>query len=88
MNQKISLTPNILSKRLGEELILINLETDRIFSLNLTGAKAWEIIEDTKDLDLVKKGLLDQFDVSPELLDEELDRILNALIAEGFVTIE
>jgi hypothetical protein len=88
MNQKISLTPNILSKRLGEELILINLETDRIFSLNLTGAKAWEIIEDTKDLDLVKKGLLDQFDVSPELLDEELNRILNALAAEGFVTIE
>jgi hypothetical protein len=88
MNPKISLSPNILSKRLGEELILINLETDRIFSLNLTGAKAWEIIEDTQDLDLVKKGLLDEFDVSPELLDDELDRILTALVAEGFVKIE
>jgi hypothetical protein len=88
MNPKISLTPNILSKRLGEELILINLDTDRIFSLNTTGAKAWEIIEDTKDLDRVKQGLLDQFDVSPEILDEELDRILSALVAEGFVTLE
>jgi hypothetical protein len=88
MKPKISLAPNILSKRLGEELILINLETDRIYSLNLTGAKAWEIIEDTKDLDLVKIGLLDQFDVTPELLDEELDRIINALVAEGFITLE
>jgi len=88
MNPTITVSPNIIFKRLGEEVILINLDTDRIFSLNQTGAKTWELIENTSNLDLVKKGLLEEFDVSPDVLESELDRILTALVIEGFVSID
>lgn len=69
-------------------MVLINLDTDKIFSLNITGAKAWEMIEDTRDIDIVKQGMLAQFDVTPEVLDDELTRILGALEAEGFITLD
>ena len=88
MNPTITVSPNIIFKRLGEEVILINLDTDRIFSLNQTGAKTWELIENTSNLDLVKKGLLEEFDLSPDDLESELDRILTALVVEGFVSID
>jgi hypothetical protein len=88
MEPIITISPNVLYKRLGEEVILINLETDRIFSLNQTGAKAWELIESTHNLDQVKKRLAEIYDVTPEILESELVQILDSFTAEGFITIE
>jgi hypothetical protein len=88
MKPIITVSPNVVYKRLGEEVILINLDTDRIFSLNQTGAKTWELIESTRDLDEVKKGLAETYDVTPEVLDSELVHIIDSFTAEGFITIE
>ena len=88
MNSIITVSPNVLYKRLGEEVILINLETDRIFSLNQTGAKTWELIESTHSFDEVKKGLAEVYDVTPDALELELVQIIDSFTAEGFITIE
>lgn len=88
MEPIITISPNVLYKRLGEEVILINLETDRIFSLNQTGAMTWELIESTHNLEQVKKGLAEIYDVTPEILESELVQILDSFTAEGFITIE
>jgi hypothetical protein len=36
--------PDVVAQRLGEEVALVNLQTNRIFELNRTGACLWDLL--------------------------------------------
>lgn len=74
--------PDVLWRRLDDEVILMQLRTDRIFSLNHTGARFWELIVDGMDLDSIRGALENEFDVSPDMLTAEIGEILTLLISE------
>lgn len=73
------------SGRLDEEVVLMNLRTNKIFSLNRTGARAWELVQTGHDWPAIRRTLLREFDVTPEVLDGELKTLAASLAAEGFI---
>ena len=76
---------DVVSRRLDDDLVLINLRTNRMFSLNRTGARAWELLQTGHDWSSVRSVLLDEFDVRPAPLDRELETLSASLALEGFV---
>jgi len=80
--QVLQPSPDVLWRRLDDEVILMQLRTDRIFSLNHTGARFWELIVAGMDLESIREALEDEFDVSPEVLAAEVEEILALLISE------
>ena len=76
---------DVVSRRLGDEAVLINLRTNRMFSLNRTGTRAWELLQTGHDWSAVRSVLLDEFDVQPAMLDRELETVSVSLALEGFV---
>jgi KinB signaling pathway activation protein len=46
-------SPNVLSRKMGEDLVLLNLNTNRFFELNRTGARFWELLADSAELDII-----------------------------------
>jgi Transglutaminase-like superfamily/Coenzyme PQQ synthesis protein D (PqqD) len=75
----------VLGRRIGDELILVNLRTNGISALNRTGARFWELLMARRDWDDTREALLEEFDVEPDELDRELDALVGALTAGGFV---
>jgi transglutaminase superfamily protein/coenzyme PQQ synthesis protein D (PqqD) len=75
----------VVSGRLDDEIVLLNLRTNRLFALNRTGARFWELLERGLDRSGIRDALLAEFDVSPAELDQELDSLAEALASEGFV---
>jgi hypothetical protein len=71
-------------RRLDDEVVLMNLRTNKIFALNRTGARVWELLQSGHDWPGVRSVLLEEFDVEPEALDRELETLAESLAAEGF----
>lgn len=76
---------NVISRQIDDEVILVNLATDRIFSLNSTGARLWEIVSTGSTAGEVRSEMLAVYDVEPEQLDREIDALLRQLMDEGFL---
>jgi hypothetical protein len=80
--QSLQPNPDVLWQRLDDEVIVMQLKTDRIFSLNATGARFWELIAGGMELAAVREEMGKEFDVPPEVLAAEVEGILTLLIGE------
>jgi len=67
------------------EAVLVNLATNRIFSLNATAARFWSLLVEGATQEAAEERLLAEFEVGPEELRAEMSGLLRALRAEGLV---
>ena len=72
----------MLWQRLDDEVIVIQLKTDQIFSLNHTGARFWELLSSGSDLAWIRGELENEFGVSSDMLTAEIEETLALLIRE------
>jgi hypothetical protein len=68
--------PRVLSRRLGDELVLVHLDTNQIYTLSATGGRFWELLSESRDRERVEASLRAEFDVSGEEIGAEIDRLL------------
>ena len=78
-------SPDVASRRLGDEVVLVHLKTNRIFSPSPTGARFWELLADGTSRTEIEKELLRDYDVSQADVSAEIDGLLRSLQAEGLV---
>jgi hypothetical protein len=76
---------DVVSRRLGDRAVLIRLATSRVYELNATGARVWEIIEPGATPDAVISQLMVEFDGPRERLETDLNALVAALAAEGLL---
>jgi len=81
-------SPDVVFRSLDDEAVLVHLGTNRIYSLNPTGARFWELLTDGCPDVEIKRTLMKEFDVPPETLEAEIDALLRSLESEGLVTPE
>ena len=76
---------DIIARRLGESAVLIRLQTNRIYELNDTGARIWEVLKTGVTRDDVVERLLPEFDIDRNALGLAVDELLGMLKAEGLI---
>jgi hypothetical protein len=74
-----------VTKRVGDEVVLVHLRTNRIYTLNRTGARFWELLEDGHDPERAREQLLLEFDVGEEQLREEMRGLVDELVDRGLL---
>ncbi len=78
-------SPDALATRVGDEIVLVDLGTDRIYSLNRTAARMWELVSSDKDRAQVEERLLAEFDVAPGPLSEAIDEFILSMTRDGLL---
>ena len=78
-------SPDALATRVGEEIVLVDLRTDRIYSLNRTAARIWELMCADCDRIEVERRMLDEFDVTPDQLAEAIDELVVSMTQDGLL---
>src|SRR6185437_6262146 len=68
--------PNVVGRRMGQEFVLIHLQTNRVYALNRTGARLWELLGEGCDREQIRERMAREFDVSDAALAEEIERLL------------
>jgi hypothetical protein len=77
--------PDVVSRQVGEELVLVHLKTNRIYSLNRTGTRLWELLGSGCGREALERQLLDEFDVDEAQLREEIEGRLAEFAREGLL---
>ena len=78
-------SPDVVSRRLGDEVVLVHLKTNRIFSLSPTGARLWELLSDGMSRPEIERRLQEEYDVSRETVGTEIDSLVTMLEGEALV---
>jgi hypothetical protein len=68
--------PDVVHQRVGEEIVLVHLKTNQIYALNETGARFWELLSQGLARPAIESRMLDEFDVDPQALAQEIDVLL------------
>ena len=79
-------SPDALATRVGDEIVLVDLKTDRIYSLNRTAARIWELVCANCDRAEVERRMLEEFDVTPGQLAEAIDELVLSMTTDGLLS--
>lgn len=88
VSSKIKTNPDVLFKRLGDEIVLFHLGSDRFYELNGTAARFWELLSEGHDDAEIRRRMLDEFAVDPDQLAREADTLISSLRHEDLITLE
>jgi hypothetical protein len=70
---------DVAARRLDDEVVLVNLKTNHIYSLNETGSRLWELLDPPRTRDEVVDALFGEFEVERLALERETDELLHSL---------
>jgi hypothetical protein len=76
----VRIADDVVFEVLDDETVVLNLTTGEYHTLNGTGTRAWQLIEEHGDLDRVREAMEAEFQVEPEQLGADLDRMVSDLI--------
>ena len=80
--------PRVLAKRVDDEIVLVHLETNRIYELNRTASVMWDALEAGSTRAELEQRLAQEFDVGSEQLAREVDELLGHLASERLIRSE
>ena len=88
LNQRISLSPDVISQEVSGETVLLDLQTENYFGLDEVGTRIWQLIKETDDLNKIYRTLLDEYEVSDERLQNDLEVLLSEISELGLITLQ
>lgn len=80
--------PNVLAKRVEDEVVLVHLETNRIYELNRTAAFLWDALAAGSTQAELEARLALEFDVERDELAREIDELLRQFMSERLIRTE
>lgn len=75
------------SSYLPDEVIILNLQSGIYYGLNQVGARFWELIQTPTSLAEVRSSLLEDYDVTVEECDRDLQTMVQKLADAGLITV-
>lgn len=85
LTQGVQLSPDVVSRQVGEETVLLNLASGTYYGLNPVGARFLSLVEQGQSPMQARDAILETYDVKPEVLDRDLESLLDSLSANGIV---
>ena len=76
----------VAARRVDDRVVLVNLQTNHIFSLNATGSRVWELLDVARSRDELVAALQKEFEVDPQELERETDTLLASLEEASLVS--
>ena len=76
---------NVLSRTVGDELVLVDLDRELYFSLNTTGAEILSALQERTDLDEIVAKLA-AHGATPEQARDDVDQLIRQLVSVGLLT--
>ncbi len=80
-----SVPDSILSKTIGEEEVLVDLNTGTYFGLNEVGTLMWSHLKKEISFEQMQEEILNQFEVSPEDITQDFQALLKSLSEKNLI---
>lgn len=77
---------DIISRRIGEEVFIIDLDGRVLHKLNQTGSFIWERISDGGDVKSISRELTEEFDVDMETAVDDIEEFIGVLSEKNIIS--
>ena len=84
---RVIVPSHVLVRVLEKESVLLNIETERYFGLDETGTRMWQLVTAAPKIEVAYQQLLDEYDVEPDLLRDNLTELLGRLVENGLLQV-
>jgi hypothetical protein len=78
---------DVVASNLPGGMALLDLQAGKYFSLNAVGAEIWKLIQTPVDLSFVVTGIVDKFDVQPDVCATDVQTLITSLVSAGLVEV-
>jgi hypothetical protein len=91
LETKISIPKDVLFREVADEvadeMVLLNLVNGKYFSLDDVGTRMWLLMTEHGQLKAVHQALLEEYNVDPQQLEQDLLALTDRLVANGLLQI-
>ena len=87
LQQKITISSEVLSQEVDGETVLLDLESESYFGLDEVGTRIWQLLNETSNLQAVFDTLLGEYDVDEKQLEKDLQDHIAHLVEEGLISL-
>ena len=84
----VEVPKHVLVRFLGKEIVLLNLESECYYGLDEMGTRMWQVVTAAPSVENAYEALLSEYDVTPELLRENLSEIFGRLVDLGLLRVQ
>jgi hypothetical protein len=84
---RVNVAPEVLFKIVGEETVLLNLNTEAYLGLDPVGTRMWNLLTESTSIAAAYDVLISEYEVDPEQLRIDLQNFVGELLALGLVQI-
>lgn len=79
--------PGVVFQPMDAGAILVHMDTDRIYELNATATRLWELLDTSSSIQAIQQQMLSEFDVDETVLRLEIDTTLESLARSELIII-
>jgi len=83
--KRIVVQPDVLVNVIDGESVLLNLKSESYFGLDEVGTRMWQVLTDSGSIQAAYETLLAEYEVEPEKLRQDLERLIEQLVAHGLL---
>lgn len=79
---------NFLANPVGEEIIILNMETGDYLGLNAVGASIWQQLQESRTVQQLINTLMTEYEIDPKTCSDETFSYLDKLAQLGLLNID
>lgn len=83
----VLISPGVLAQRVGEEMVLLSLDSSEYFGLNMVGAEIWEQMAKGSSLLQICCIIERDFEAPRERVEQDILALLGELRARGLISL-
>ena len=85
--KRITIPQEVIFETLDDEVVLLNLASERYYSLDDIGTRMWQLLEERGDVEATVPQLLSEFQVDEATLRADLARLIGELKQAGLISV-
>ena len=88
LHDSVRIPDEVATRKVGEETILLNLNTGIYFGLGAVGSRFVELLENNGEIAAAHRVMLREFEVTAEVLETDLLRLAEEMCAKRLLVVE
>lgn len=81
----IQLDPELLYSKIGDEIVLLTIESGKYFKVDAVGSRIWEIIKESTSIQILLNQLVEEYDVSFEECQKDVLSFIEKLQQDNLI---
>jgi hypothetical protein len=88
LNDTMTIPPQVMTRTVGDEVVVLDLATGTYFGLDPVGARMWELMAEGQTLGEICERMLQEYEVTREELERDTLRLAAELQEQGLIQVD